>query len=45
MLACPGVSGAIVGARRPDQLSDWLPALEYTLPDAEARQIAAEVRP
>jgi len=44
VLACPGVSGAIVGARRPDQLGDWLPALEYALPDADAGQVAAELR-
>jgi aryl-alcohol dehydrogenase-like predicted oxidoreductase len=41
--AFPGVTGAIVGARRPDQLSDWLPALEYSLPAEAAGQIAAQV--
>ncbi len=43
VLACPGVSGAIVGARRPDHLRDWLPALEYELPDAGTGQLTAAI--
>lgn len=30
-LACPGVSGAIVGARRPDQIAGWIGAAEVGL--------------
>jgi aryl-alcohol dehydrogenase-like predicted oxidoreductase len=44
VLACPGVSAAIVGARGPDQLGGWLPALEYSLTEDEARQVAEDVR-
>ena len=40
VLACPGVTGAIVGARRPGQLREWLPALEYQLTSDEARRLA-----
>jgi aryl-alcohol dehydrogenase-like predicted oxidoreductase len=40
VLACPGVTAAIVGARRPGQLGEWLPALDYELPADTARQLA-----
>jgi aryl-alcohol dehydrogenase-like predicted oxidoreductase len=40
VLACPGVTAAIVGARRPGHLSDWLPALEYELTSDEAHRLA-----
>jgi len=40
-LACPGVTGAIVGARRPEQLDGWIGAAELTLGQAELDQIAA----
>jgi aryl-alcohol dehydrogenase-like predicted oxidoreductase len=30
-LHTPGVTGAICGARRPDQIDDWLPAADLTL--------------
>ncbi|WP_256804490.1 aldo/keto reductase [Frankia sp. ACN10a] len=40
-LASPGVSGAIVGARRPDQLDGWLPAGSLTLTGADLAEIAA----
>ncbi len=43
VLACPGVSGAIVGARRPGQLGGWRRALDYELSEDEARQLAALV--
>jgi aryl-alcohol dehydrogenase-like predicted oxidoreductase len=39
VLACPGVTAAIVGARRPDQLAEWQRALDYQLTDEEVRQI------
>ena len=32
-LAWPGVTGAIVGARRPDQVDSWLPAADLELTD------------
>jgi aryl-alcohol dehydrogenase-like predicted oxidoreductase len=41
VLAGPGVTGAIVGARRPGHLRDWLPALEYQLTSDEARSLAS----
>jgi aryl-alcohol dehydrogenase-like predicted oxidoreductase len=40
VLACPGVTAAIVGARRPGHLGDWLPALEYQLTSGEAHRLA-----
>jgi aryl-alcohol dehydrogenase-like predicted oxidoreductase len=40
VLAHPGVSAAIVGARRPDQLTEWLAAVDYELPAEEAGQLA-----
>jgi aryl-alcohol dehydrogenase-like predicted oxidoreductase len=43
VLACPGVSGAIVGARSPDQLGEWQRALDYELPEDEARQLTGLV--
>ena len=36
VLAHPGVSAAIVGAREPDQLTEWLAAMDYDLPADEA---------
>jgi aryl-alcohol dehydrogenase-like predicted oxidoreductase len=38
-LAVPGVTGAIVGARRPGQVDYWLPAGELELDDATLREI------
>ena len=32
-LSVPGVTGAIVGARRPAQVDEWFPAAELELPD------------
>ena len=38
VLSWPGVTGAIVGgARRPDQLDDWVPAADLSLDDDMAR--------
>jgi aryl-alcohol dehydrogenase-like predicted oxidoreductase len=38
-LAIPGVTGAIVGARRPSQVDDWLPAGDLELPDDVIREL------
>jgi aryl-alcohol dehydrogenase-like predicted oxidoreductase len=40
-LAWPGVSGAIVGARTPDQVDGWLPAGSLSLSGADLDEIAA----
>lgn len=40
-LAWPGVTGAIVGARRPDQIDGWLPGASLTLTGDELDEIAA----
>jgi aryl-alcohol dehydrogenase-like predicted oxidoreductase len=40
-LAWPAVDGAIVGARRPDQLDDWVGAGAVELDDARLDEIAA----
>ena len=42
-LAWTGVTGAIVGARRPDQVDGWLAAAETVLTDADLDEIAAAV--
>jgi len=39
VLSRPGVTGAIAGARRPDQMDGWLPAAEITLSDADLAEI------
>ncbi|MGH8869945.1 MAG: aldo/keto reductase [Actinomycetes bacterium] len=39
-LAWPGVTGAIVGARRPDQVDGWLPAAGLTLTAEDLAEIA-----
>jgi aryl-alcohol dehydrogenase-like predicted oxidoreductase len=39
-LAFPGVTGAIVGARRPDQIDGWLPAARLSLTPADLDEIA-----
>ena len=41
VLAWPGVSGAIVGARKPEQVDGWLPAGSLTLSVADLAEIAA----
>ncbi|HEX7807044.1 MAG TPA: aldo/keto reductase, partial [Cellulomonas sp.] len=40
-LTVPGVTGAIVGARRPDQVDGWLPAAQVTLDARDLDDIAA----
>ena len=40
-LAWPGVTGAIVGARRPSQIDGWLPAAGLELGEADLDEIAA----
>jgi len=42
-LAWPGVTGAIVGARRPDQVDAWLPAGTLALTADDLAEIAAAV--
>jgi aryl-alcohol dehydrogenase-like predicted oxidoreductase len=41
VLSWPGVTGAIVGARRPDQLEDWLAAADLSLHDDHMARIGA----
>jgi aryl-alcohol dehydrogenase-like predicted oxidoreductase len=41
VLSCPGVTGAIAGARSPDQLTDWVTASELELTRDELDEIAA----
>ncbi|MFI8436833.1 hypothetical protein ACIGJO_24395 [Streptomyces sp. NPDC079020] len=43
MLAWPGITGAIVGARRPGQLDDLPAADGLRIPEADLRQIAATI--
>jgi aryl-alcohol dehydrogenase-like predicted oxidoreductase len=38
-LSVPGVTGAIVGARRPSQLDDWLGAVELELDEQTLAEI------
>jgi aryl-alcohol dehydrogenase-like predicted oxidoreductase len=42
-LAWPGVTGAIVGARSPEQVDGWIDAARLTLSDAELDSIAAAI--
>jgi len=42
-LAWPGVTGAIVGARRPGQVDSWLPAGTLALTADDLAEIAAAV--
>jgi aryl-alcohol dehydrogenase-like predicted oxidoreductase len=42
-LSFPGVTGAIVGARRPGQVDGWLPAAALELKDDDLADIAAAV--
>jgi aryl-alcohol dehydrogenase-like predicted oxidoreductase len=42
-LAWPGVTGAIVGARRPEQLRDWISAGELRLDDADLEELTAAI--
>ncbi|MGA3030173.1 MAG: aldo/keto reductase [Candidatus Limnocylindrales bacterium] len=43
VLAWPGISGAIVGARTPGQVDGWLPAASVTLTAADLDEIAVAV--
>jgi aryl-alcohol dehydrogenase-like predicted oxidoreductase len=43
VLAWPGVTGAIVGARAPGQIDGWLDAASLTLSHAEMEEIAAAI--
>ncbi|MEV6106778.1 aldo/keto reductase [Streptomyces sp. NPDC051940] len=42
-LAWPGVTGAIVGARRPGQIAGWAPGADLVLTDADLDGIAAAI--
>jgi aryl-alcohol dehydrogenase-like predicted oxidoreductase len=42
-LAWPGVTGAIVGARRPDQIDSWLPAVDLALTDEDLDELAEAI--
>jgi aryl-alcohol dehydrogenase-like predicted oxidoreductase len=42
-LAWPGVTGAIVGARRPDQVDGWLPAATLRLDAADLAAVASAI--
>src|SRR6266849_2566430 len=43
-LAWPGVTGAIVGARRPSQVDGWLPAATVELDQADLDTIASAIQ-
>ena len=43
-LAFPGATGAIVGARSPEQVDGWLPAATLELKDDDLADIAAAIR-
>jgi aryl-alcohol dehydrogenase-like predicted oxidoreductase len=43
-LSVPGVTGAIVGARRPSQVDDWIAAGSLSLTPEDLAEIAAAVR-
>jgi aryl-alcohol dehydrogenase-like predicted oxidoreductase len=43
-LACPGVTGAIVGARSPEQVDGWIAAGALELDASELAQIASAVQ-
>ncbi|BCJ45859.1 aldo/keto reductase [Actinoplanes ianthinogenes] len=40
VLAWPGVTGAIVGARRPEQIDGWLPGADLRLTDGDREEIS-----
>jgi aryl-alcohol dehydrogenase-like predicted oxidoreductase len=42
-LAWPGVTGAIVGARRPSQIDGWLPAAGLELSKADLEEVASAI--
>ncbi|HVE64901.1 MAG TPA: aldo/keto reductase [Mycobacteriales bacterium] len=43
-LSWPGVTGAIVGARQPDQVDGWLPAAGMTLSPDDLTELAGAIR-
>ncbi len=43
VLAWPGLTGAIVGARSPEQVDGWLPAARLALDPADLEEIAAAI--
>lgn len=43
VLSWPGLTGAIVGARSPEQVDGWLPAADLTLSAADLAAIAAAI--
>ena len=43
VLAWPGVTGAIVGARRPEQLRDWAAAGALRLDDTDLDELAGAI--
>ena len=43
-LAWPGVTGTIVGGRRPDQVDDWLAAATTSLDDPDLDLVASAIR-
>ena len=43
-LAWPGVTGAIVGARTPEQVDGWIDAGTLELTDADLDEIAESIR-
>jgi aryl-alcohol dehydrogenase-like predicted oxidoreductase len=43
-LACPGVTGAIVGARSPEQVDGWIAAGSLELDASDLGQIAGAIR-
>jgi aryl-alcohol dehydrogenase-like predicted oxidoreductase len=43
-LACPGVTGAIVGARSPEQVDGWIAAGSLDLDASDLTQIAGAIR-
>lgn len=42
-LAWPGVTGAIAGARGPEQVDGWIAAAELSLSDAEVERVASAI--
>ena len=43
VLAWPGVTGAIVGARAPEQIDGWIEAASLSLSEADLKEIAATI--
>lgn len=43
-LTCPGVTGAIVGARSPEQVDGWIAAGSFDLDDSDLAEIATAIQ-